>query len=259
MFKRWLSTHKSLVVAMTSGAVVAVLVATVAITSNGYTAQHLDLDDGSVWVSNGSDQVIGRANTQVLELNTVVPSTGADISVIQNGSTVLLFDRTNSKVDVVDPATSKVVDSVPLPTADPELFLAGNNVVIHAGGTGQLWVVPVDGLSSFDAESEPTLSLGVNSVASVTPDGILYAYSADTHQVYRMDAAVSDTVDQVQSVNFGDARSKISITSVDGQWVLLDSTKRMLSIGGRTVDLSKRISWTAQRCSRRRRPAATPC
>jgi hypothetical protein len=242
MFRRWLSTHKSLVVAMTSGAVVAVLIATVAIMSNGYTAQHLELDDGSVWVSNGSDQVIGRANTQVLELNTVVPSTGADISVIQNGSTVLLFDRTNSKVDVVDPATSKVVDSVPLPTADPELFLAGNNVVIHAAGTGQLWVVPVAGLSSFDAESEPTLSLGVNSVASVTPDGVLYAYSADTHQVYRMDAAISDTVDQVQSVNFGDSRSKISITSVAGQWVLLDSTKRMLSIGGRTVDLSNRIS-----------------
>jgi hypothetical protein len=242
MFRRWLSTHKSLVVTATSGAVVAVLVATVAIMSNGYTAQHLNLDDGSVWVSNGSDQVIGRANTQVLELNTVVASTGADISVIQGGSTVLLFDRTNSKVDVVDPATSKVTDSVPLPTADPELFLAGDNVVIHAKGTGQLWVVPVSGLSSFDAESEPTLSLGTDSVASVTPDGMLYAYSADTHQVYRMDAAVSDTVDQVQSVNFGDSRSRVTITSVNGQWVLLDSARRTLSIGGRIVDLSKRIS-----------------
>jgi len=104
-FREWLSGHRSLVATATSGSVIAALVATVAIVSTGYSAQRLDLNDGSVWVANGSAQVIGRANTQVLALNTVVASSGADIQTIQRGATVLLFDRTDSKVDIVDPST----------------------------------------------------------------------------------------------------------------------------------------------------------
>ncbi|MHB1171952.1 MAG: Ig-like domain-containing protein [Lacisediminihabitans sp.] len=237
-----MAAHKSLVVTATSGSVVAALIATVAIVSSGYTAQHLDLNDGSVWVSNGGGQVIGRANTQVLELNTVVASSGAEINVIQRGSTVLLLDQSNSKVDFVDAATSKVIDSVPLPPASPELFLAGNNVVIHARGTGQVWILPLSGLAKFDAGSQPTLSLGANSVATVTPDGMLYAFSADTHQVYRVNAANSDSVDEAQAVNFGDARSKITITSVGGQWVLFDSVAGTLFLNGRTVNVSKLVA-----------------
>lgn len=120
-FRQWISGHRSLVATATSGSVIAALVATVAIVSTGYTAQRLDLNDGSVWVANGTSQVIGRANTQVLALNTVVASTGADIQAIQRGATVLLFDRTDSKVDIVDPATSKVLNSVPLPPESPAL------------------------------------------------------------------------------------------------------------------------------------------
>lgn len=101
---------------------IAALVAAVAIVSTGYTAQRLDLNDGSVWVANGASQVIGRANTQVLALNTVVTSSGADIQTIQRGATVLLFDRTDSKVDIIDPATSKVLNSVPLPPRTPSFL-----------------------------------------------------------------------------------------------------------------------------------------
>ena len=61
---------------------IAAIVATVAITSGGYTAQRTDLNDASVWVANGGEQYIGRANTEVLELDTVVESDGADIELV---------------------------------------------------------------------------------------------------------------------------------------------------------------------------------
>ena len=57
-FREWVSAHRSLVATATSGSVIAALVATVAIVSTGYTAQRLDLNDGSVWVANGTSQVI---------------------------------------------------------------------------------------------------------------------------------------------------------------------------------------------------------
>jgi hypothetical protein len=242
MIRRWLGTHKSLAITTTSGILVAALVLTVAILSNGYTAQHLNLNDGSVWVANGGEQVIGRANTQVLELNTVVASSGTELNVLQDGSTVLLVDQSNGKVDLVDPATSKVTDSVPLPSANPELFVAGNEVVIHARGTGELWVVPLGALAKFDAQSQPTLSLGADSVVSVTRDGILFAYSSEAHQVHRLDISRSDSADQTTAVDFGNSRSVISMTSVGENWVLFDSTTRTMLVNDRTIRLSAQIS-----------------
>ncbi|WP_394770237.1 Ig-like domain-containing protein [Lacisediminihabitans sp.] len=244
MFRQWLGSHKSLVATATSGTVIAALLATVAIVSTGYTAQRLDLGDGSVWVANGTKEVIGRANTQVLALNTVVASTGANIDVVQNGTTVLLFDHSNAKVDVVDPATSKVLDSVPLPPQNPQLFLAGDNVVVGSGGTGEFWILPVAQLPTFSAQTQPTLSLGADTVASITPEGVLYAFSRAAHQVYRVDAAHGDTVDQTNAATFGDAQSTFSISSAGGRWAVLDSASRILHTAAGSVDLATEIAIT---------------
>ena len=153
MLRKWLRSHLSLVASATSGVVVAALVATVAIVSTGYTAQRVDLGDGAVWVANSQQQAIGRANTEVLELNTVVATTSDDVDVLQAGEIVLLFDRTGNKVDIVDAATSEVTDSVPLPPARPEVYLAGSNVVVFEAGTGELWIIPWNDFAHFDAES----------------------------------------------------------------------------------------------------------
>lgn len=241
MFRQWLATRKSLVATATSGTLIAALIATVAIVSTGFTAQHLDLGDGSVWVANGQKQVIGRANTQVLALDTVVASSGVDIDVEQSGSTVLLVDRTNSKVDIVDAATSKVLDSVPLPPQVPEVLIAGDNVVVGSGTTGQFWIMPLSQLKTFDAQSQPTLSLGANTIVSMTPDGVLFAYSAQAHQVYRVDAAHSDAVDRTDSARLGGENARLAITSVGGHWALLDAANRTMLTDSGKVSLATKL------------------
>ncbi|CAN5318660.1 Ig-like domain-containing protein [soil metagenome] len=238
MFRKWLAAHRSLVVSATSGTLIAALVATVAIVSSGYTAQHVDLGDGSVWVANSRQQAIGRANPEVLELNTVVSSTGNDLEVLQRGETVLLFDRAESKIDIVDPADSQITDSVPLPPNQPDVFLAGNNVVILEQGTGEVWIVAQSDLATFDAESDSTLSFGTGAVLSVDPDGVLYAYSPSTKLVYRVDAATSDSVEATQAVDFPASATTLSITSVAGRWAVLDADADRLYLDGRSVDLS---------------------
>ena len=57
--------------------------------------------------SNGSEQVIGRANTEVFELNSVVRAGANQLETVQNGDTVLLVDHANATVDTIDPATSQ--------------------------------------------------------------------------------------------------------------------------------------------------------
>jgi hypothetical protein len=234
---RWIAAHKSLVATATSGAVIVAVVATLAIVSTGYTAQKLDLGDGSVWVPNSQSQVIGRANPAVLELNSVVRSKGAQLSVVQSGDTVLLVDRANATVSVVDPATSAAGQPIALPPQQPQVAVAGGRIAIYEGGTGQLWLVDRDQLASFDATSPASLNLGAHSVISVAPDGTLIAYSPQTRRVDRVDAATSDVVGERWRTDLGKG-SSYQTTSVGGQWAVLDAGARRLRLQDRTVDLS---------------------
>ncbi len=238
MFRRWLSARKSLVATVTSGSLVAALVVTIAVVSGGYPAQRLDLNDASVWVSNASEQAIGRANTEVFELNSVISAGSSELEVIQRGATVLLFDRGNSKIDMVDPATSQITDSVALPPSRPEVFLAGSHVVILERGTGEVWVVPLVDLPTFDAQTPSTLSFGQGAVGAVNDSGHFVAFSPTANQVYRLDPGATDVVENAQAVDFASADGEYSITSVGDTWAVLDSAARELHLSGSTVDLS---------------------
>lgn len=237
MIGRWIATHRSLVATAASGVVIAAVVATLAIVSTGYTAQKLDLGDGAVWVANGQSQVIGRANPAVLELNSVVHSKGAQLSVTQAGDEVLLVDRADATVSVVDPATSTAGQPIALPPQQPQVAIVGDRIAIYEGGTGQLWIVDRDQLPTFDATGPATLNLGAHSVISTAPDGTLVAFSPSTGKVYRVDAATSDVVAGQWTTGMRGS-STYQTTSVGDQWAVLDTRTRILQLQGRTVDLS---------------------
>ncbi|MEO5535164.1 MAG: Ig-like domain-containing protein [Pseudolysinimonas sp.] len=233
----WIAGHRSLVATATSGTVVVALVAGLAIASTGYTAHKLDLGDGSVWVTNDTAQAVGRANPEVLELNSVVRAGGQTLEIVQNGDTVLVVDHANATVQVLDPASSTLGDAIALPPDDPQVFLAGSRVVIHSAGTGELWIVPLGELNTFDTTQPVSLSLGLKSVVNVGPDGILYAYSAEVGEVFRVDAAHTDVVDSRWKVDFG-STTEVQVSSVGSSWAVLDATGRRLALERGTVDLS---------------------
>jgi hypothetical protein len=234
----WFAAHRSLVATATSGTVIAAVVATLAVVSTGFTAQKLNLGDGSVWVANDSSQVVGRANPAVLELNTVVRSTGSELSVVQSGTEVLLVDHTDATVSIVNPATSTSGESIALPPNQPAVYLAGSRVVIYEAGTGELWLEEQSTLQSFDATTPATLSLGVGTVLNVAPDGTLVAYSPQLGEVYRLDASTADQVGQSWPVKLGAASDTVQITSVGDQWAVLDSSSRKFAVDGHVTDVS---------------------
>ncbi len=244
MLRTWLSAHRSLVATATSGALIAAVVATIAIVSTGYTAQKMELDDASVWVANGSQQVIGRANTEVFELNSVVRGGASQLETVQSGGTVLLVDHANATVDSIDPATSAVVDSIALPPDQSEVFLAGDRVVIFESGTGELWILPLVELSGFDATAPASLSLGRDAVVAVTPSGVLFAYSPEVNEVRRVDATRSDEVDATWGLTIDGGSRTYEVTAAGDRWAVLDVGTRILYLEGRTVDLSEEIAAT---------------
>jgi hypothetical protein len=239
--RQWIAGRKSLVATVTSSLVIGALVATVAVTSDGYTAQRMDLDDASVWVGNGEAQYLGRANTEVLELNTALPSPSAEVDLVQHGSTVLAVDRGNASLEIIDAATSSIEESVPLPPESPEVHLAGDSAVVVATGTGELWIEPLADLAVFDAESEPDLELGSAVAVSVDDAGTLFALSAEQGEIYRVDAARSDTVASTSDIVLEDPEADLAITSVAGRWAVLDADDKRLYTDGETLDLGDDI------------------
>ena len=240
MVKEWLAAHKSLATSLVSGTLIVAVAVTTAIVSGGYSAQKINLNDSSVWVANGAKELIGRVNTEINELNSIVPTESNELDVIQDGSTVLLFDQGSSKASIIDPATSTITDSVPMPSNDPKLFIAGDNVVV-ADGDGDVWVVPKADFRHFDPQAPPTLTLGSRATYSMSESGTLVAYSQDAQLLYLIDTAVSSSVVESHSVVFGDAASSLSVTTVGSRWAILDATSRSLNLNGTLVDLSKII------------------
>ena len=179
---------------------------------------------------------MGRANTAVLELNSVVETGGAAAEVVQQGSTVLVLDRDRATVGIVDATTSTVTKSVAVPPEDTAVALAGDRVVVAAGG--DVWSTPVDAFTDFDGDADPVLTFGAGAVTSVDPAGVLFAYTPSTGRVARVDAADEETVAARWQLPPAEDDADVQITSVDEHWVVLDATARTLWIEGREVDLA---------------------
>ena len=228
----WLRGHRSLAITTTSALIVGALVTTLAVFSGGYDRQRYALGDGSVWVANGARQVVGRANTEVVSLDTVVAITGRSPAITQQGKTVLVADPITQTLQIIDAATAAVTETVALPPSEVTVALAGENVVIHSASTGALWIVPLRTIDSFDSGSVPSLTVGADSVVSVSPRGILFAYSAVGKAVYRLNAAAVGSAVTRTPITFGRSADSLAITSVGEVWVLLNRSTGQLRVAG---------------------------
>lgn len=232
--QQWFRSRRSFVATLTSGTVICALIATIAIVSSGYRAQQFDLGDGAVWVANLDRQAIGRANTQVFELNAGVEADSEEIDVLQEGETILLLDAGLSSIGIIDPATTSIVESVPLPPGASDVWLAGGRVTVLAGG--DIWLIPVDDLDTFDAEAEPTLSFGPGAIGSVAPTGELFVFSPEASALYRVPAD-EDTARGSVQVDLAEAAGEFQLSSIGSDPVLLDGASRRLIIRGTSIEL----------------------
>ncbi|MGH3706473.1 MAG: Ig-like domain-containing protein, partial [Agromyces sp.] len=228
--------------AITAAATTAVvaLVAGVAIASGGYAAQRVDLGDAAVWVSSNGHQAIGRANTALLELNSVVETGSTGTEIVQQGSTVLALDRARATVRVIDATTSSLTETVAVPPDDTMLALAGSRVVIASDG--DVWTTPVDRFAEFDADSEAMLAFGTGSMTSVDPDGTLFAYTPSTGDITQVDAADAETVGTKWQVEPVDGDPDVQITSVADHWAVFDAGTRILQLERGSIDLTELIA-----------------
>lgn len=226
-----------------SVAVFSMLIIT-AVVSSGYQSQRLNLDDGSVWVSNAQEQAIGRANTKVQELNTVLTTESSDMVLLQNSTLVVVVNEATRSLDVVSEATGEVTEKIPLPQGVTSAALAAGFVVLHAPVTGEVWLIPIEALSSFDAQTQPAnITVGPNSTVAVNNDGHLAAVSSESGTVSTMNITRDVTV--TTEILGAEIQSEFAqITLVGSTWLVLDLDGQSAYSAGRMFDLSNYIAPT---------------
>ena len=159
-----------------AAAAVPVVLATLALLYPGVPVSQVDLNDGSVWLTNTSALKLGRYNPAIEELNAGLIATAAEFDVLQDAGDVLLTEA--GKVSTVDPASVTLTSQTTVPFGAKVTMAAGTVAVADA--SGNVWARTMTMIGSLSVDSQdPDLELGTGGGAVVARDGTVLAAKAD--------------------------------------------------------------------------------
>ncbi len=176
------------IAAVVVGALAATSLAVFAYLSRGYPANRVDLNDAGVWVTNDARGLFGRLNKSVSSLDAYFNPTGGaqtayTLDVVQDGATVLGWDRAAGKLSPVNVATARLVDdgSVPMSSTMILAMRAGTLATLDPL-TGKVWAIRYSpespapmSLSGVAAGSRPLAELGGPPKDLVLKEGARFA------------------------------------------------------------------------------------
>src|SRR4051812_15638507 len=111
---QWLRARRRTISVVTLVALIATPV-TIAVLYKGFPISDVELTARDVWVTNSNQQLAGRLNMQIKELNGATNIAGIDFDVMQNGEDVFVLNRDSSVVERVDPAYTTLGQSITVP------------------------------------------------------------------------------------------------------------------------------------------------
>ena len=207
------------VVGLVLGSLASVVVA--AVQADGRTSVRAETNDGGAWLVRRSDGIVGNLNRSAGEVTGVVrvAAPGSDFDVEQSGGVIVSHDGSAGALQLVDPRTYQIVNTVTVPDG---VFVDAvqDGVVIHQVSPLQVWWVDRDDLASIVAldEIEPIIATEGRGVVSTTFEGDIVVVDVAGQRIGR---GSPTTVDEW------------SWTTVDG----LDSITALSAIGSDVITL----------------------
>ncbi|MEZ5091881.1 Ig-like domain-containing protein [Nocardioides sp.] len=159
-----------------------------AATYHGVPMAQVHLNDGGVWVTNGSMRLAAHLNypSRTLDGGVVAPS--GDFDVSQQANDIALHDLGQSTVSSIDTATVEI--GTPVPLAGLAAVQGGDVVAVADARKGRVWAVPVAELGLFSPDTDPLLDeldgvqvavSDTGTVAAVETDGTVHLVTGVTH------------------------------------------------------------------------------
>jgi hypothetical protein len=221
--------------ASAAGVTVGVIaITTMAFTYEGFPTTKVDLNDGGVWITKTSSLLVGHFNHESTVLDGGLRTTGENYDILQDATNVLVVDENASTLTAIDPARVSLGDSAALPPAS-KVALGNRTAAILDQNSGELWVVPVQGIPGFELKSnDPVAELGSDADVTVAKDGTVFALSAERGEVVTVPTDPEGEALEPSTASVGeiDTSEKPSITAVGRTAVVLDAAAGVVTTPG---------------------------
>lgn len=211
-----------------------IAIATMAFTYEGFPTTKVDLNDGGVWITKTSNLLVGHFNNESTVLDGGLRTTSEDYDILQAATNVVVVDDNASTITAIDPARVSLGDSSAIPSS-AKVDLGASTAAILDQKSGDLWVVPVGAIASFEIEAaEPTASLGENSDVVVADDGTVFALSGERSEVVTVPVDNEGAPGEPSAASVGELNTseRPSITAVGRTPVVFDAADGIVSTPG---------------------------
>ena len=140
------------------------------------TQQHVQLDDGTVWITSLKDRKTARFNAKNKDVDAGVSSTASRFDVAQhNGSTVI---SEGTKASNIAASTISETGNTAIKT-DIETIAGDDTAAFINVKTGNVWVGSASDVKSVNPTTDkPKMKLGSGGKITVTHNGTVYGYRA---------------------------------------------------------------------------------
>jgi hypothetical protein len=227
-----------------------------ALSSDGNPVQHVDLNDGGVWVTNHHDGLFGRVNKPAGALDAGFNPPGLQpddqIDVRQDGAAVVAWDQSASRLFPVDVSAGAVPPKnlgVALPSST-HLQLGGGTLAAYSPATGKVWAGRVDtttgilAIAGLDGAAKPVATLGKapsgsgGGALAVSDRGVIYAVSGAGRVATVVPEAAGFAKPSYAEVGAADQSQQV--TAVGDERVVLNAAGGKLTLpDGTTYPLPK--------------------
>lgn len=206
-----------------------------AIIVSSVTQPHVQLDDGTVWVTSLKDHKAARFNVKNRDADAGVASKAARFDIAQHDGDTVLSEGT--KASNIAASTVSESGNTTMPS-DMETVVGGSTVALFNTNTGNVWVGSASDVKSMNPTADaPNMKLGAGGAIAVTHDGTVYGYRASDHTVMSVDGP-QGTLATVGSIP--GASSAESFTVVGGTPVVAGNGKVFWPSGNVTIGLTGR-------------------
>lgn len=204
-----------------------------ALVMHSVSQRHLQLDDGTVWVTSQADQKAARYNVRLREPDASVNAQSQNFDIAQHDGDAILAEP--QKASGINQSTMGTADSTAT-TAAMRTLVGGRTAAIIDTDRGDVWVGGADGVAHISpTTATATMSLGGGGRIAIAADGTVYGLDARTAKVYAVGAG-SNTAHGIATLNQGEPIAADSFTVIDGQPVASSGNRLYFGRNHVTVD-----------------------
>ncbi|WP_425863206.1 Ig-like domain-containing protein [Arthrobacter sp. TWP1-1] len=177
------SSNKKQLLTASAAMVLSAAVITGAVVYPGFATADVDLNDGSVWVTNRVDGLVGHLNDQSKVLDGGFTATTTTFDVVQNAGHVFMNGDGGSLLNPVNLAMM-AMDSETALGGGKQISQGTNIVSLSDSGAGKVWAMANSDVPGFSDKTSIPIVAGLRSAVSVAaPDDTIYTVDAQAGEL----------------------------------------------------------------------------